>query len=90
MKALYFEQSEKVNDGMNNGGCLLCGKTLKDEHRIMLHLMPDGTFVDDKDDPIEVEPCAELGYWGIGSDCYRKFLRRAKDMTKDEIIANCI
>lgn len=80
----------KVNycDEMANGGCCLCGRQLKNEHGHMLHMMPDGTFVDDKDDPItEIDECAELGYWGVGADCYKKLKQNGNNETKEEILA---
>ena len=77
-----------LTDEMANGGCCLCGRRLKDEFGKMLHMMPDGTFVDDDKDPItEIEDCAELGYWGVGADCYKHFLETAKEETKEEILA---
>ena len=80
--------SNCFEDEMSNGGCCLCGRKLKNEREHMLHMMPDGTFVDDKDDPItEIEGCAELGYWGVGADCYKRFLKTAKEETKEEILS---
>ena len=80
--------TKDLTDEMANGGCCLCGRKLKNEHNYMLHLMPDGTLVDDKDDPItEIPDCAELGYWGCGATCYINFIADAKDETKEEILA---
>ena len=90
MKATYktIVPKKDFTDEMANGGCCLCGRKLKDEYKLMLHMMPDGTFVDDKEDPItEIEDCAELGYWGVGADCYTRFLKTAKEETKEEILA---
>lgn len=74
------------SDSIADPGCLFCGRPLKHEYAHMLHLLPDGTFVDDKDDPIHVDPSADLGYWSIGPTCYQRFLREAQDETKDALL----
>lgn len=68
--------------------CCICGKPI-DKHKEyhMLHMCPDGTLVDDIHDPItDFDECAEMGYFEVGSTCYKKFLKNAKEMTKEEII----
>ena len=53
-------------------------------------MMPDGSLVDDATDPItEIDQCAEMGYFEVGSACYKKFLKNAAEMSKDEILENC-
>ena len=86
---LSVEEEIKRNDRLDDAGmcgCCLCGKAIKEgAEKRMLHWLPNGAFVDDKDSPIEVEPCADLGYWEVGDVCYRKFQRIAEDKTKEEV-----
>lgn len=72
--------------------CCVCGKPIEDHKKCkMLHMMPDGTLVDDEQDQItEIDPCAEMGYFEVGSSCYKKFLKNAIEMTKEEILEKCV
>lgn len=91
MKYLKLSVEEEIKrderlDDAGMCGCCLCGKAIKDvQTKLMLHWLPNGAFVDDKDNPIEVEPCADLGYWEVGKTCYSRFLRTAQNKTKEEI-----
>ena len=73
--------------------CVMCGKPVKkrdfNEHK-WLHMCPDGSLVDDKHDPITgFDECAEMGYFEVGSTCYKHFLKNAVEMTKEEILEQC-
>ena len=72
--------------------CCICGKPIEGHKKYhMLHMMPDGTLVDDINDQItEIDPCAEMGYFEVGSTCYKKFLQNATEMTKEEILEKCV
>lgn len=67
--------------------CAICGRPMKSK-RIWLHLMPDGMLVDDPNEEIIVEECAEMGYFEVGETCFKKkFLKNAIEMTKEEILS---
>lgn len=97
MKAYQLTEAEEERKERNEarGGeenCCMCGKPIDKENaqRLhMLHLCPDGTLVDDIHDPIEFEPTSELGYWYIGCACYKRFLKKAKEMSREEILEQC-
>lgn len=69
--------------------CAICGKPMSSHERIWLHMMPDGSLVDDPNEELTFNDGSEMGYFEVGSGCYKtKFLKRAVEMTKEEIIAN--
>lgn len=70
--------------GDGNNPCVMCGKEIKENGKFYyLHMCPDGTLIDDQDDPIEFEPQCEMGYFPVGMSCYKRFLKQAKDVTKE-------
>lgn len=97
MKAykLTLAEEERKERNESRGGeenCCMCGKPIDKESTQRLHLLhmcPDGTLVDDRHEPIEFEPTSEMGYFYIGDTCYKRFLKKAKEMSREEILEQC-
>lgn len=97
MKAYQLTTAEEMRKEANESRfgydhCCICGKPIDKESvktLHMLHMCPDGTLVDDIHDPIEFDPASELGYWYIGCACYKRFLKKAKEMSREEILEQC-
>lgn len=66
--------------------CAICGKPIK-KNGYMLHMMPDGMLVDDPHEEIKFDICTEMGYFEVGSTCYKNFQKKAVEMTKEQIIS---
>lgn len=82
------QRNEDLFGGEDN--CIICGRPLSMHKNLRsLHMCPDGTLVDDIDNPIQFEDCCEMGYFDVGQTCYNNFKERAVEMTREEIIEKC-
>lgn len=93
-KLTLVEEDRKERNESRGGeeNCCMCGKPIAKEKAQglhMLHMCPDGTLVDDRHDPIEFEPTSEMGYFYVGDTCYKRFLKKAKEMSREEILEQC-
>ena len=93
-KLTLVEEDRKERNESRGGeeNCCMCGKPITKENAQglhMLHMCPDGILVDDRHDPIEFEPTSEMGYFYVGDTCYKRFLKKAKEMSREEILEQC-
>ena len=80
-----------------SGGCLLCAKPLKDEDAMpndrgtfWLHLLTNGDLVEHGDDTDEREFGERLdqGWFQVGHQCYKRYVKDAKVVSVDEYLKN--
>ena len=77
------ENEEKSWDNYEGGElpqlCGCCGKVIKNyKEAKSLRIIDGGNYFTEFEG--EVEECADMGWWYVGSDCYRKYTKNKREI----------
>ena len=80
------ERSQEKGFEVGHNICGCCGKGIKNmETAKQLHLIEGGEYFTEDERTINERYGADMGWWIVGSTCYKKFLTNRKEV---EIINN--